>query len=43
MALINGEPAGQNTLTRDKTSSAPVVYTLTSGKVITVTPGGYVP
>jgi hypothetical protein len=43
IALINGEPAADNTLTRDKTSAAPVVYTLTSGKVIRVTPGGYVP
>lgn len=43
IALINGEPAQDNTLTRDKTSPARVVYTLTSGKVITVTPGGYVP
>jgi predicted metalloprotease with PDZ domain len=43
IALINGEPAGQNTLARDKTSPASVVYTLTSGEVITVTPGGYVP
>jgi hypothetical protein len=43
IALINGELAQENTLTRDKTSTAPVVYTLTSGKVITVTPGGYVP
>jgi len=43
IALINGEPAGENTLTRDKTSTAPVVYTLTSGEVVRVTPGGYVP
>lgn len=43
IGLINGEPAGENTTSRDKTSSAPVVYTLTSGRVITVTPGGYVP
>lgn len=43
IALINGELAQENTLTRDKTSTAPVVYTLTTGRVITVTPGGYVP